>query len=249
MLNRNVHRNLKILTMTACIVFASSVASHPSLAAYLTAPETPPKSEEKDEPKSDDKEKEKVTPMPALAFEMKDIDGKMQDLRQYHGNVVLMVNVASECGLTPHYEGLQKLYEQYKDRGFVILGFPANNFGKQEPGTNEEIKSFCKKNYGVSFPIFAKVSVKGDDQCPLYKYLTDKKADHKHGGSIKWNFSKILVDRNGHVVDRFAPPTKPDAKKLVTAVEKQLEVEIPKDSALDKQRKEEKEEKPKPKSD
>lgn len=249
MLNRNVHRTLRILTMTACIIFAWSVASHHSLAAYLTAPETPPKSEQKDEPKSDEKKKEKATPMPALSFEMKDIDGKTQDLRQYHGNVILMVNVASKCGFTPQYEGLQKLYERYKDRGFVILGFPANNFGKQEPGTNEEIKSFCKKNFGVSFPMFAKVSVKGDDQCPLYKYLTDKKADHKQGGSIKWNFTKILVDRNGNVVDRFSPMTKPDSKKMDSAIEKQLNVEIPKDSALDKQRKQGKKEKPKPKSD
>ena len=207
-----------------------SVAAKPSPDETQADDETP-----KTEPKEKDKKKSQKTP--ALAFKMKDIDGKARDLRQYHGNVVLMVNVASQCGLTPHYEGLQALYESHKDRGFVILGFPANNFGKQEPGTNKEIKTFCKKNFGVTFPMFAKVSVQGDEQCDLYKYLTNKKAGHDHGGEIKWNFTKILVDRNGRVVDRFSPPTKPDDAKMVASIKKQLETKIPKDSALAKQRK------------
>jgi len=122
--------------------------------------------------------------MPALQFKMDDIEGKEQDLRQYHGNVILMVNVASKCGLTPQYDELQKLYDKYHDQGFEILGFPANNFLGQEPGSDEEIKQFCRKNYGVTFPMFSKISVKGKDKCDLYKYLTDKKADHEHGGGF-----------------------------------------------------------------
>ncbi|MCA9254275.1 MAG: glutathione peroxidase [Phycisphaerales bacterium] len=188
--------------------------------------------------------------MPALAFTMKDINGKDQDLRQYQGNVVLMVNVASKCGLTPQYEGLEKLYETYKDRGFVILGFPANNFLRQEPGTDEEIKTFCTKNYGVTFPMFSKISVKGKDKCDLYSYLTDKKADHKYGGAIEWNFGKFLVDRDGRIANRFSPRTAPDDKALLAALESELKKPIPEDSALARKLAEEKkkEKKPAPKA-
>ena len=215
------------------------------LAANPESPDpkrTPP--EKEGDEKEERPEEKKVTPTPALAFQMKDIDGKPQDLRQYHGNVVLIVNVASECGLTPQYEGLEALFKKYQDRGFVILGFPANNFGSQEPGSNDEIKAFCKKNYGVTFPMFAKVSVKGEDQCALYQYLTDKKADHQQGGAIKWNFAKFLIDRDGRVVDRFAPTTRPHSKKLVAALERQLEAAIPPDSALARQRKEKEKDQP-----
>ena len=132
-----------------------------------------------------------------------------------------MVNVAGKCGFTPQYEGLQKLYEKYKDDGFVILGFPANNFLHQEPGTNEEIKTFCRSNYGVTFPMFAKISVKGKDQHPLYKYLTDKKA-HDFGGKIGWNFTKFLIGRDGQIKARFSTKTKPEDETVVAAIEKEL---------------------------
>ncbi|MEK6642577.1 MAG: glutathione peroxidase [Planctomycetota bacterium] len=160
--------------------------------------------------------------MPALAFTMKDINGNDHDLRQYSGKVVLFVNVASKCGFTGQYKGLQALYAKYKDKGLVVIGVPANDYGKQEPGTNEEIKSFCTGKYSVTFPMLEKVHVKGKDICPLYKFLTSKKADHKHGGDVEWNFTKILVGRNGNVVDRFDSRTAPDDDKLVKAVEKAL---------------------------
>ena len=192
------------------------------------------------------KTKEAKTKMPALHFKMKDINGKEQDLQQYHGNVIMMINVASKCGLTPQYEGLEKLYEKYKDKGFVILGFPANNFLKQEPGTDKEIKAFCTKNYGVTFPMFSKVSVKGKDMCDLYKYLTDKKAGHKFGGTIQWNFDKFIINRDGEIVARFSPRTTPEDKKLVAEIEKELKAEIPADSPLAKKKPEKKEKKPEP---
>lgn len=192
------------------------------------------------------KTKEATKKMPALQFKMKDINGKEQDLRQYQGNVIMMINVASKCGLTPQYEGLEKLYEKYKDKGFVILGFPANNFLRQEPGTDEEIKAFCTKNYGVTFPMFSKVSVKGKDKCDLYKYLTDKKAGHKFGGTIQWNFDKYIINRDGDIAARFSPRTTPDDKKLVAEIEKQLKAEIPADSPLAKKKSEKKEKQPEP---
>ena len=235
------------------VVVGIMVGVTPILPQNAAADEPAPKkqpakdaADEKTPEKKDENGEEKKTKMPALQYKMNDINGKAQDLAQYHGNVVLMVNVASECGLTPQYEGLQSLYEKYKDQGFVILGFPANNFGKQEPGTNDEIKSFCKENFGVTFPMFSKVSVKGKDKCELYQYLTDKKADHKHGGEIKWNFAKFIVDRNGNVATRFSPMTKPDNDKFIAAVEKELKAAIPEDSALAKQRKDEEKKKPAP---
>src|SRR4029079_3280788 len=129
-------------------------------------------------------------------FSLKDIDHKEVALSQYRGKVVMIVNVASRCGFTPQYEGLQKIYMKYKDRGFVILGFPANNFMAQEPGTDEEIKTFCSRTYDVKFPLFAKTSVKGDDINPLYQYLTDKSTNPEFGGPIGWNFAKFLVGRD-----------------------------------------------------
>lgn len=178
--------------------------------------------------------------MPALRFKMKDIDGKRQKLSQYYGNVVLMVNTASRCGFTPQYEGLEEIYEKYSKKGFVILAFPANNFGKQEPGPNDEIKQFCQSKYNVTFPLFGKVSVKGEDICDLYKYLTDKKSDHKEGGEIPWNFTKFLVNRKGEVVARFGPRTKPQDPKLTGAIEEQLAVAVPEDSPLSKEEKKKK---------
>jgi glutathione peroxidase len=156
-------------------------------------------------------------------FKLKDIDGKDASLSQYKGKVLLLVNVASKCGLTPQYEGLQSLYAKYKDRGFVILGFPANNFMGQEPGTNEEIKSFCALKYNVTFPMFSKISVKGSDIHPLYKFLTDKETNPDFGGDIKWKFNKFLVDKNGKIIARFEPQVKPDDPRMIQAVEKALE--------------------------
>jgi glutathione peroxidase len=156
-------------------------------------------------------------------FTLKDIDHKEVNLAQYRGKVVLVVNVASRCGFTPQYEGLQKVYAKYKDRGFVILGFPANNFMAQEPGTDEEIKTFCSAKYNVTFPIFSKISVKGDDIHPLYKFLTSKETNPDFGGDIKWNFSKFLFDKNGKVVARFEPTVKPESDPMIQAIEKALE--------------------------
>lgn len=154
-------------------------------------------------------------------FTLPSIDGKPAPLAQYRGKVILLVNVASRCGYTPQYTALEAIYEKYKDQGFVILGFPANNFMGQEPGTNKEIKTFCSSKYNVTFPLYGKVSVKGDDQTPLYQYLT-KDANPSLAGDIKWNFTKFLVDRNGHVVARFEPKVTPDSPEVVSAIEKLL---------------------------
>ncbi len=154
-------------------------------------------------------------------FTLPSIDGKAMPLADFRGKVVLVVNVASRCGYTPQYSALEALYEKYKDQGFVIVGFPANNFGAQEPGTNQEIKTFCSRKYNVTFPLYSKVSVKGDDQTPLYQYLT-KQTGPSIAGEIKWNFTKFLVDRNGNVVQRFESAVTPDSKDVVSAVEKQL---------------------------
>jgi glutathione peroxidase len=154
-------------------------------------------------------------------FTLPSIDGKPMPLADYKGKVILVVNVASRCGFTPQYTALESIYEKYKDQGFVILGFPANNFGGQEPGTNAEIKTFCSAKYNVTFPLYGKVSVKGDDQTPLYKYLTTS-ANPALTGDIKWNFTKFLVDRKGNVVQRFEPQTTPDSPEVVAAIEKSL---------------------------
>jgi len=164
---------------------------------------------------------EKVAP--ALDFKMKSLDGKDVDLSKYQGKVVLMVNTASKCGLTPQYEQLEALHEKYADKGLAILGFPANEFGKQEPGTDSEIGEFCQKNYGVKFDMFSKVVVKGDGQCPLYQFLTSKDTNPKFAGPIKWNFEKFLINRDGEVVARFAPPVVPDSDEVVAAIEAELD--------------------------
>src|SRR6202140_3574666 len=145
-------------------------------------------------------------------FTMPAINGAPTSLAGFKGKVVLVVNVASQCGYTPQYEGLQALYTKYKDQGFVIAGFPANNFGGQEPGTNAEIGAFCKSKFGVTFPMYSKISVAGKDKAPLYQFLTDKGANPKTGGEIQWNFTKFLVDRNGKVLARFDSPVEPESK-------------------------------------
>lgn len=151
------------------------------------------------------------------------IDNQAVNLRDYSGKVLLMVNVASQCGYTPQYTGLESLYEKYKGKGLVVMGFPANNFGAQEPGTNEEIKTFCERKYSVTFPMFSKISVKGADQASLYQYLT-KTANPKTTGDIKWNFTKFLVDRQGNVIARFEPNVTPDSPEITSAIEKALAV-------------------------
>lgn len=163
---------------------------------------------------------------PAMAgiydFTPNSIDGKPAPLAQYKGQVMLIVNVASRCGFTPQYAALETLYRKYKDRGLVVLGFPANNFLWQEPASNEEIKAFCARTYSVTFPMFAKISVRGSDQAPLYRFLTDKKQHPRTGGGIGWNFTKFLVGRDGAVRERFSPNTAPDAPEVVRAVEAAL---------------------------
>jgi glutathione peroxidase len=155
-------------------------------------------------------------------FTISSIDGQPVSLQSYKGKVVLLVNVASKCGFTPQYAALEAVYEKYKDRGLVIVGIPANNFAQQEPGTNEEIKTFCTRKYNVSFPMMSKVSVKGGDQTPLYKFLTDTSTDPQFAGDIKWNFTKFLFDRNGKPVARFEPATTPDSPEVTKAIEAAL---------------------------
>jgi glutathione peroxidase len=157
-----------------------------------------------------------------LNYKMKSLDGKETDLAQYQGKVVLVVNVASKCGNTPQYEALEKLYEKYGDKGLVVLGVPANEFGHQEPGSNEEIAKFCSSTYNVKFPMTSKVVVKGEGITPLYQYLTSKETDPKFAGDIKWNFTKFLIGRDGEVVARFEPKVKPDTPEVVKAIEAEL---------------------------
>ena len=161
----------------------------------------------------------------ALDFKMKSLDGKEVDLNKYRGNVVLVVNVASECGLTPQYDQLQALQKKYGPEGLRVLGFPCNQFGQQEPGSAEEIRDFCSSNYGVTFDLFEKVDVNGQDACPLYKLLTQLDIKPKGAGDVSWNFEKFLIDRNGKVVRRFEPQTKPDDPLVIGVIEGELKAE------------------------
>lgn len=169
-----------------------------------------------------DAEDKKGAESPVLSQKVKSLDGKPVDLTQYRGKVLLIVNVASKCGLTPQYEGLQQLHDKYKDKGLVVLGFPCNQFGGQEPGTEEEIATFCKENYGVTFPMFEKIDVNGKQAAPLYKYLTSKEGTPKDPGDVKWNFEKFLIGRDGKVAARFRSRVAPDADELVKGVEAEL---------------------------
>jgi glutathione peroxidase len=152
-------------------------------------------------------------------FSAKLNDGKEKKLSAYKGKVLLIVNTASRCGNTPQYKGLQQLYEKYKDRGFEILAFPCNQFGHQEPGSDEDIRQFCDLNYGVEFPLFSKIEVNGEDAHPLYQFLKSEKGGLL-GDAIKWNFTKFLVDKQGNVIDRYAPMTQP--QRIASDIEKQL---------------------------
>ena len=165
---------------------------------------------------------EKMTEKSVLDFTMKSIDGEDVKLGSYSGKVLLLVNVASKCGFTPQYKGLEAVYEKYKEQGLVVMGFPANNFFWQEPGTDEEIKTFCSTKYNVTFPMFAKISVKGSKIHPLYKFLTSKETDPEFSGSISWNFNKFLVDRSGKIVARFGSKDEPESQKVVQAIEQAL---------------------------
>jgi glutathione peroxidase len=167
---------------------------------------------------------EPAKPSPALNFEVKDIEGKSVDLaKTYQGKVLLVVNVASKCGYTKQYTGMESVYEKYKAKGFEILAFPANEFGKQEPGTNDEIKSFCESKFNVTFPLFSKIVVKGEGIHPFYEYLTSKKTDPKFAGDIKWNFNKFLINRKGEIIARFESADAPESEKVTKAIEASLE--------------------------
>ncbi len=191
---------LRIATIIAC-AFAVSVAC--AAANDQSAPE------KKDVPA-------------VLKFTMKDIDGKDVDLSTYQGKVIVIVNTASKCGYTPQYAELEALYAKYREQGLVVLGFPANEFGNQEPGTNEEIKAFCSDKYSVRFPMFAKVIVKGEGLCDLYKHLTSSDTNPKFAGEIKWNFTKFLIGRNGEIINRFESKVKPMSEEMTKAVEAEL---------------------------
>lgn len=153
------------------------------------------------------------------SFKTTTIDGKAFDLASLKGKKVLVVNTASKCGNTPQYKDLEALYQKYKDRNFVIIGFPANNFMGQEPGTNEEIKAFCELNYGVTFPMMSKISVKGKDQDPIYKWLTEKSENGKMDAAVTWNFQKFMIDENGNFVDYLSPRESPMSEKIIKWIE------------------------------
>ena len=199
-----------------CLVAASSLA----LSGVLLAADTKPNAAKK--PAAADVIKE-PTNMAAknspLDQKMKDIDGKEVDLSQYKGKVVMLVNVASKCGNTPQYKNLEETYEKYKDKGLVIIGFPANEFGGQEPGSESEIKQFCTSKYDVKFPMMSKIVVKGEGIHPLYKQLTSTEG---FAGDVQWNFQKYIIDRNGNVIAKIAPKTKPDDPKVTAEIEKAL---------------------------
>jgi glutathione peroxidase len=161
-------------------------------------------------------------PGSVLDFHVQDIDGKPVDLSAFQGKVLLVVNTASQCGLTPQYKDLESIYEKYKGQGFEILAFPANEFGAQEPGSNEEIKEFCSSKYKVSFPLFSKIVVKGKGIHPLYDFLTSESTNPKYAGEIPWNFTKFLVNRKGEVIARFQPREKPSSADVTGAIEKAL---------------------------
>ena len=204
---------MKLTTMCATLAMLALTALTFGKAAQITVVKEPTK-----EP-AVAKDNQPASP---LDFKVKDIDGKDADLSQYKGKVVMIVNVASQCGFTPQYEGLEALYKKYAEQGFVILGFPANDFGKQEPGTNEDIEKFCTSKYSVKFPMMAKISTLDPEKAPIYKFLTDKPTAGDFAGDIAWNFNKFLIDRNGNVIARYGSPVTPQDKQITAEVEKAL---------------------------
>jgi glutathione peroxidase len=207
-----LHRSWRQLLGFACALGVSAIAM-----AAEPGPSTRPATGPADA----------AAPTGPLDFTVTTIDGQEANLADYKGKVVLIVNVASKCGFTPQYAGLQKLYDKYMEKGFVILAFPANNFRKQEPGTNEEIKAFATSKYHVTFPLMAKISVAGDDQDALYRYLTSKETGGKFAGAIEWNFTKLLVGRDGTVVARFPSKVTPQDLKMIVAIEDALSAPEP----------------------
>jgi glutathione peroxidase len=196
-------------TLTLVII----VSSITTLSAMLVGAKT----------KSGEKGDSSSKQIPAvLNFTMNSLDGKPVNLSKYQGKVVLIVNTASKCGYTPQYKSLQALHEKYKDKSLAILGFPSNDFGQQEPGTDEDIAAFCEKNYGVTFDMFSKVAVKGDDQCALYKHLTSSDTNPKHAGEIKWNFEKFLINRKGEIINRWNSKVAPDSEEMIKAIQAEL---------------------------
>jgi len=166
------------------------------------------------------KKSKKVDTQSIYQFKVKTLDGETFDFSTLKGKKVLIVNTASKCGYTPQYEQLEKIYKEYKAKGFTVIGFEANNFNGQEPGTNEEIESFCKLNYGVTFPMMEKISVKGDDISPIYQFLTQKAKNGVKDSEVKWNFQKYLIDKKGHLVEVYYSKTKPDAPEIVNWIKK-----------------------------
>jgi len=162
------------------------------------------------------------TPGSIYDIVVQDITGNGLSMSDFEGSVLLIVNTASRCGFTKQYEGLENLYQAYKDSGFAVLGFPANNFMNQEPGSNEEIQTFCTTRFNVTFPLFSKISVKGDDMHPLYTFLTDKTTNPEFEGSITWNFNKFLIGKDGSVIGRFDTRTEPESEEIITAIEEAL---------------------------
>jgi len=160
---------------------------------------------------------------PVLQFTVNDIDGKSVDLARYQGKVLLIVNVASECGYTPQYKGLQALHDKYAKEGLAVLGFPCNDFGAQEPGSEADIKKFCTTNYKVAFDMFAKVKIDGAAPSALFKYLTSKETNPKHGGPVRWNFEKFLIARDGTVAARFLSDVEPESDAVISAIRKELD--------------------------
>lgn len=199
-----------------CLVAASSLALSGVLLAADTKPNTTKKPAAADVIKEPTNMSAKNSP---LDQKVKDIDGKDVDLSQYKGKVVMLVNVASKCGNTPQYKNLEETYEKYKDKGLVIIGFPANEFGGQEPGSESEIKKFCTSKYDVKFPMMSKIVVKGEGIHPLYKQLTSTEG---FAGDVQWNFQKYIIDRNGNVIAKINPKTKPDDPKVIAEIEKAL---------------------------
>lgn len=215
--------SLPAIALTLSIFAADADAQQARLGRQARRSEPPPTQQKEEVP-----EEYKDTP-PVLRFKMNDIDGKEIDLKQYHGNVIMMVNVASKCGMTPQYKDLQEIYARYKDQGFVILAFPSNEFGEQEPGSSEEIKKFCTENYKVAFQLFEKVLVKEKETaCGLYKLLVDKKSNPQHGGDIKWNFTKFLINRKGEIVTRYDSRVAPTEPRVVKRIESLLKQKAPK---------------------
>lgn len=215
------------LTAAVLVTLASTLEPAAPAPSPAPAPQTPsqpapaaPAPKQGDTPAGEQKPGSEADSAYVLGFTVNDIDGNPVDLSQYKGKVVLIVNVASKCGYTPQYAGLEKLYKAKADKGFVILGFPANDFGEQEPGTNSEIKSFCTSKYNVTFPMFAKISVRGTEQHPLYKKLASQ--PKPIGGDPGWNFTKFLVDKQGNVVARFDSKTKPEDASLNKKIDEQL---------------------------